>query len=989
MRRIGTGVAASLLVALAVSSGGCSGGQGESLTSLVDPFIGTGGHGHTYPGATLPFGMIQVSPDTRLEGWDGCSGYHYSDEHVYGFSHTHLSGTGIADYCDILFMPTVDEIRYHNGADGEPGYRSRFRHEREEASPGYYRTFLDDYNIGVELTAARRAAIHRYTFPEAEQANVIIDLAHRDQVIESWITFVGEDEIEGYRRSRSWAQDQRVYFVARFSRPFDRSGVLVDGLRLDGVSQAYGTDLKASVTFDTAEDEVILVKVGISAVDIEGARKNLEAEIPDWDFAGVRAGADRVWESELGRIVVEGGTREQRTVFYTALYHAMLAPNVYQDVDGRYLGRDFEVHLAEGFTNHTVFSLWDTFRAAHPLFALIQQARTVDFINTFLTQYEQGGLPPVWELSANETNTMIGYHAIPVIADAWMKGIRDFDITKAFEAMTAAASTDHEGLAHYRELGYIPGDEESESVSRTLEYSYDDWCIAAIADEIDRPDVYREFTDRAHFYRNVYDPSTGFMRAKLDGHWQPDFDPREVNFHYTEANSWQYSFFAPHDIEGLIDLMDGRVPFVERLDGLFTADSETTGRRQSDITGLVGQYAHGNEPSHHMAYLYSYAGEPWKTQERVRESLDTLYSADPDGLSGNEDCGQMSAWFVLSALGFYPVCPGQPEYVIGTPLFPKATIHLENGNHFTIRAEGAGRNSFYVQSAALNDAPYTQSWLTHDAIMHGGELTFEMGRTPNPEWGTGEGDLPRSPMEDTPFTAVPFLVSGERTFRDSTEIALGVVGDDTAIHFTLDGSEPDSSSPRYAQPFTVSETTTIRMIACGAGGLTSRVSKATVFLLPEDVTINLNTRYSDQYPAGGDTALIDQIRGSDNFRTGTWQGYYGVDLEAVVDLGSVKVLTEVRTGFLQEQRSWIWMPSEVEYATSTDGESWRVAGTVVNDVPERRDGGVVKDFIFDLGGVEARFVRVRATNRGPCPDWHQGAGNRSWMFADEIVIRER
>ncbi|MFC1629511.1 GH92 family glycosyl hydrolase, partial [Gemmatimonadota bacterium] len=676
MRRIGTGTALTLLVVLMISSGGCVVDREKSLTSLVDPFIGTGGHGHTYPGATLPFGMVQVSPDTRLEGWDGCSGYHYSDEYVYGFSHTHLSGTGIADYCDILLMPTVDEVRYDNGADGEPGYRSHFSHEREEASPGYYQTFLDDYDVGVELTATRRAAIHQYTFPETDQANVIIDLAHRDQVIESWITFVGEDEIEGYRRSRSWAQDQRVYFVARFSRPFEGSGVLVDGLQLDGVSQAYGTDLKASVSFSTDRDEAILVKVGISAVDIDGARQNLDAEIPAWDFDGVRADADLIWESELGRIVVEGGTREQRTVFYTALYHTMLAPNVYQDVDGRYRGRDFAIHQAEGFTNHTVFSLWDTFRAAHPLFALIQQERTTDFIETFLAQYEQGGLPPVWELSANETNTMIGYHSIPVIADAWMKGIRDFDIVRAFEAMTAAASTDREGLDHYRELGYIPGDEEGESVSRTLEYAYDDWCIAAIADEIDRPDAWREYTERARFYQNVFDPSTRFMRAKLDGHWQSDFDPREVSFHYTEANSWQFSFFAPHDVNGLIRLMGGPEQFIERLDGLFTADSETTGRQQSDITGLIGQYAHGNEPSHHMAYLYSYAGESTKTQERVREILDTLYSDAPDGLSGNEDCGQMSAWFVLSALGFYPVCPGQPDYVIGTPPSPRASIRI-------------------------------------------------------------------------------------------------------------------------------------------------------------------------------------------------------------------------------------------------------------------------------------------------------------------------
>jgi len=976
-------------IILAGMMGGCSGSSGENLTALVDPFIGTGGHGHTYPGASLPFGMVQVSPDTRLEGWDGCSGYHYSDEHVYGFSHTHLSGTGIADYCDILLMPTVGEVRYHNGADGEPGYRSRFSHSREKASPGYYRTFLDDYRIEVELTATRRAAIHRYTFPADAEANVIIDLAHRDQVIESFITFVGPDRIEGFRRSRSWAQDQRVWFAARFSRPVASSGVSVDGIQLESASQAYGTDLKASVTFEADAERVLLVKVGISGVDLEGARKNLEAEIPAWDFEGVKAGADRIWEAELGRIEIEGGTRNQQTIFYTALYHAMLAPNVYQDVDGRYRGRDQEIHQAEGFTNHTVFSLWDTFRAAHPLFAIIQQDRTVDFINTFLALYEQGGLPPVWELSANETNTMIGYHAIPVITDAWMKGIRDFDIGHAFEAMTAAASTDREGLDHYRELGYIPGDEEGESVSKTLEYAYDDWCIAVVANDIDRPDAFSEYAERARFYRNVYDPASGFMRARLDGHWQPDFDPREVNFHYTEANSWQYSFFAPHDVSGLIELMGGDQRFVERLDSLFTADSETTGRRQSDITGLVGQYAHGNEPSHHMAYLYSYAGEPGKTQERVREILDTLYRAAPDGLSGNEDCGQMSAWYVLSALGFYPVCPGQPEYVIGTPLFPKATINLENGNRFIIRADGVNRQRFHIQSATLYGKSYYRSYLSHEDIMAGGELIFEMGRAANPEWGTGDEERPRSPMPSIPFTSVPFLVSGERTFLDSTEVALGVIGDGSDIHYTLDDSRPDRQSPRYTGPFTVTETTTVRMLALNSEGVPSRVSTATLYLLPSDRTITLNTRYSEQYPAGGDMALIDQIRGSENFRTGTWQGYYGVDLEAVVDLGSARTLMELRTGFLQEERSWIWMPGEVEYATSLDGEQWQVAGGIENDIPERYEGGVVRDFTLELGGVEARYVRIQATNPGPCPDWHPGAGNPSWIFADEIVIRER
>ena len=649
-----------LLVMLLIAFGACSVEKRPGLTGFVDPFIGTGGHGHTYPGATLPFGMVQVSPDTRLTGWDGCSAYHYSDSVVYGFSHTHLSGTGCSDYGDVLLMPTVGAVRLlrGDGTDPESGYCSRFSHRNEEAAPGYYRMKLDNGGVIVELTATKRAALHRYIFPKSDRANVVIDLAHRDPVIDSRVKIVSDTEIDGYRRSRAWADDQRVYFVARFSKPFASYGVARNDTVMSGAGEASGTNVKAYVTFATEADEPVLVKVGISAVDIEGARKNLRAEIPGWDFDRVRADADGVWNAALGKITVKGGTRDQRVTFYTALYHAMLAPNLFMDADGRYRGRDLAIHEAEDFTNHTVFSLWDTYRAEHPLFTIIEPERTVDFIKTFLAQYEQGGLLPVWELAANETNCMIGYHAVPVIVDAYIKGIRGFDAREALEAMKRSAGADSRGLEAYRELGYIPSDTEGESVSKTLEYAYDDWCIAQMARALGKEEDYATYIRRAQSYKNLFDPSTGFMRAKINGGWLAPFDPAEVNFNYTEANAWQYSFYVPQDVRGLIGLMGGGERFAARLDSLFTVSPKTTGTELPDVSGLIGQYAHGNEPSHHMAYLYNFAGRPWKTQERVRSIMDGLYHAGRDGLCGNEDCGQMSAWYVLSALGFYPVTPG-------------------------------------------------------------------------------------------------------------------------------------------------------------------------------------------------------------------------------------------------------------------------------------------------------------------------------------------
>jgi len=977
------------LVSLFVS--GCNEGVQKIVESdlqpadYVNPLIGTDAHGHTFPGASLPFGMVQLSPDTRLEGWDGCGGYHYSDEEVFGFSHSHLSGTGVPDYADVLLMPTVGDILFNNGSENvDEGYASRFSHDNEIAKAGYYKTTLDDYNIDVELTTTKRVGFHKYTFKNDKEVNVIVDLLHRDKVVDSWIHIVNDTEIEGFRRSTAWATDQYYYFVAQFSEPFLNHVIAVDENAVEG-SKAEGTNVKAALSFKLEDSNEILVKVGVSAVSAEGARKNLETEINHWDFNEVKKEARDAWNNELGKIIVKGGTNPQKITFYTALYHSFLVPNLFMDVDGKYRGRDLEVHQAKGFDYYTVFSLWDTFRGEHPLFTLTQQERTNDFIKTMLAQYEFGGRLPVWELAANETECMIGYHSIPVIVDAYMKGIRGFDAEKAFEAMKHSAELDHFGLEFYKNLGYIPGHEESESVSKTLEYAYDDWCIAIMAKELGYEEDYQRYLKRAQSYKNIFDPSTGFMRAKMNGRWFEPFDPKEVNFNYTEANAWQYSFFAPQDITGLVKLFGGRDKFVKSMDKMFNESVETTGRQQSDITGLVGQYAHGNEPSHHMAYLYNYVGEPWKTQHWVRHIMDELYNEKPDGLCGNEDCGQMSAWYVLSAMGFYSVTPGHTYYAIGSPLFEEVTLQLENGKAFTIIAKNNKPENRYIQSATLNNKEYEKSYISHFEIMKGGTLVFEMASESNKNWGNNEKNLPVSEITEHLITPVPFVKTGARTFVEDTEIALGCITKGADIFYTLDGTAPTTKSKKFTKPFVIDQSVTLKAFIYKKDLPISNTLEAEFHKIPVGRKISLNTQYANQYSGGGDLCLIDFIRGPLNYRTGAWQGYEGVDVDAMVDLGSIQLINKLETGFLQDVGSWIFMPTEVQYYVSKDGKNFQHVGMIKNKISNTALGVNIQNFTLNFS-TKARYVKVIGKNMGTCPDWHVGEGNPSWIFADEIVI---
>jgi predicted alpha-1,2-mannosidase len=970
---------------------GCSNLSQKDVLTLVNPFIGTDGHGHTYPGAAFPFGMVQLSPDTRKDNWDACSGYHYSDTAILGFSHAHLSGTGVGDYGDIRFTPMTGALRIRPGDGNNPGagYRSRFSHEKETASPGYYQVFLEDHQVNAEFTVTQRCGLHQYTFPSSRESFILIDLT--ESVVTEKnpglsVRIVNDHEISGFRRSSGWAADQVIYFYAVFSRPFDEFGTALDGRILPDTSFAEGNDVQAYVKFVTSENEKVMVKVGISGVSIDGARKNLESEIPGWDFDQVKQQAESAWSRELGRIEVKGGHPDDFVKFYTALYHCYLAPNLFSDVDGLYRGHDGAIHNAADHDVYTVFSLWDTYRALHPLMTLIQPERTVDFIKTFLDIYEKGGLLPVWELAGNETNCMIGYHAVPVIFDAYIKGITGYDVEKAYTAMKNSAMQDQFGLKWYREYGYIPAESEGEAVSKTLEYAYDDWCIAMMAKKLGKVDDYRYFIERAQYYKNIFDPDTRFLRGKRNGMFTAPFDPAEVNFMLTEANTWQYTFYVPQDISGLSALMGGDQMFEEKLDEMFSASAGLSGRQQADITGLIGQYAHGNEPSHHMAYLYNYVGRPAKTQKIARQIMDELYGSGPAGLCGNEDCGQMSAWFVMSAMGFYPVTPGLDYYVLGSPLFEEIKINFENGNNFVLQCENNSSTNIYIQSAKLNGTVYEKSYLNHEDLVNGGSLVLVAGSDDNGKWGTLPENRPFAAISDQLITPVPFYQAASNSFQDSLEIIIRHIDDDQRIYYQIEDEKHGLDYDLYQDPLSTGKAITLNAYATKDLNSTSKLAKASFYKIHHDWQITIKNPYSAQYTGGGDMGLIDGQRGGPNFRTGSWQGYQGVDFEVIIDMGAIKNVSKIGVSFLQDQRSWIFMPEEVEFYISQNTKDYLAVGTLKNDVSDSLQEAVIKDFFIESIKGKGRYVKIRAVNRGVCPEWHVGAGEKAWIFVDEITI---
>ncbi|HEA29114.1 MAG TPA: glycoside hydrolase family 92 protein [Leeuwenhoekiella sp.] len=719
--------------------------KGKTLTSYVDPFIGTGGHGHTYPGATVPFGMVQSSPDNGQSGWDWCSGYHYSDSLVAGFSQLHLSGTGIGDLADLLFMPVTKKIDMTVPVEKQADipYLSAYSHDNEKARPGYYHTFLEDSKIDVELTANQRTAYQKYTFQKGDEQSVILDLGFAinwDKPTKTTLKLKDKMTITGYRYSTGWAKNQKVFFVAKFSKPIVTHQFTGDRKEAAGNSVS-GAKTSGQFFFDKAENDTLVVKIALSSVNIGNAEENLDATNSSFDE--VQQEAEKTWEETLSKIEVQTPIDSLKTIFYTAFYHTHLSPVTFSDATGEFRLQNDSIAKGD-FTAYTTLSLWDTFRAQQPLLTLTDPDRVSDIVNSMLAYYGINKKLPVWNLYGNETNTMTGYHAIPVITEAYLKGIRGFDAEKAFEAMKTTMMQDDRWMDLYKNYGYIPFDLGNESVTATLEYAYDDWCVAQMAKALDKEEDYQFFLKRSMAFQQLFDPETGFMRGKSkDGKWHEPFDPKfskhETNTDYTEGNAWQHSWFVPHAPDSLIALMGGKEAFSAKLEQLFTESSEISGENASpDISGLIGQYAHGNEPSHHIAYLFNKAGQPWRTQYWVHEILKTQYSTMPNGLSGNEDAGQMSAWYVFSAMGLYPMNPASTTYEIGSPVFEKTTLNLPNGNKFTIEAQDVSEANFYIQSAKLNGKDFDQTSIAHSEILKGGILKLVMGPEPNKKWAVNE-----------------------------------------------------------------------------------------------------------------------------------------------------------------------------------------------------------------------------------------------------------
>ncbi len=956
-----------------------------SKTLYVNPFIGTGGHGHTYPGASAPFGMMQLSPDTRYEGWDGCSGYHYSDSIIYGFSHTHLSGTGVPDYCDLLVVPQSGKAITQPGYSFKVGYGSRFSHSDEKASPGFYSVHLDDENIDVRLTVTERAGFHEYTFNNSNESKfILIDLDHRDKLHGADFSIIDKQTIAGYRFSESWAKNQRFFFYLKTDIPYSKSKLISK----DGQQKLLLTFPKST--------KVVNLKVGMSSVDTKGAQLNLEKEIPDWDFSKVHKRTQQQWEKELEKVYFYSENKEYMYNFYTALYHSFLAPNLFSDVDGRYLGRDEKIHQLTDSSSqqYTVFSLWDTYRATHPLFTLLQPERNNAFIETFLRQFDQGKDLPVWELAGNETECMIGYHSVSVIADAYLKNTGLDQLDRLIHAMKTTALIDELGKKQFHEQGYIDAGSEPESVSKSLEYSYDDFCISRSIDKyngyqkqnndklIDNPFQLSQFN-----FINNYDPSTKFMRARRSGQWFAPFDPSEVNFNYTEANSWQYSLYAPHAVGVLCDLLGGKDSLEVWLDNLFSTEMELTGRHQVDITGLIGQYAHGNEPSHHMAYLYNYTNHPHKTQMMTNQILNTMYQNAPDGLSGNEDCGQMSSWYVMSALGLYQIAPGNPFYELTRPLTDKASIKLSNGKLLKINTNDEGGRRLYIDSVYFNGKHINRSYISHDELMEGGELEFKLTAWPT----KNSTKLPHAPTVETipqEFVSLPYFDQTEHVFTDTMTLSLDVVTPKNAkIYYTLDGTNPDETSLLFKNPFTISTSTSVKAIAISSTGHSAIISNRFV-KKDNNISLELKSTYDNQYAAGGPFSLIDGITGGNEYRTGDWQGFWEQDVIAEVTFKEAKALDSVGVNCLSDMKSWIFLPEEIIFELSFDGINYTRLKSIKPGIeiekdmfPHRQSYSIPTNSTKPITNIRLKVIPTKQ-----CPEWHLGNGNSTWLFLDEITF---
>lgn len=921
----------------------------------MNPFIGTGGHGHCFPGATFPFGMMQLSPDTRTEGWDACSGYHYTDQSILGFSHTHLSGTGVPDYCDLLLMPGNYTGDFNFDGNKIPEFSSDFNKGTEYAEPGYYRVYLNRYGIHAEVTVGQRTGMHRYHFKDKSSACILVNLKHRDPLLAAGFKSIGKHFVSGFRLSSSWAKEQHLYFTLKFDKPIAAFELSKDSLYL-------------LLHFEMGESKSLITHSAISAVDVEGAERNLESEFNGFQFDLMKQNTQKVWTKFLSRIKIKEKNPDKRTVFYTSLYHCLIHPSLYQDVDSRYRGMDLGIHTTQKDDHYTVFSLWDTYRSTHPLYQLVYPEYNSKFIRTFLRQHKESGHLPVWELAANETWCMIGNHSIPVIANAFAHQVYDFDTSFAKHAIRESLlGKAYSGLDHMRQ-GFISAQDESESVSKTIEN-----CVDIAAAQSIGAISLAEFSARA--YWNLYNPSSGFFEARSNQSFNPAFDPKEVNFHFTEANAFQYQFGAHHDINGLIRLFNSKnsnqnenSSFEKKLDRVFQENSLMTGRVQSDITGLIGQYAHGNEPSHHMAYLYNYISRGDKARYYIDQIKSEFYKNAPDGLIGNEDCGQMSSWYVWSALGFYPVNPFNAMLDAGMPSFSKTEIFIPGKKRIQIKSNAL--NTIKPSCELIKNGLKCSSMLK---LQPGDRINFNFNSGTFPKTSSNPSEIEE--LKDA--FLLPYIKSGSEVFRDSIQIELASLNN-APMEYRIQGNH---ESFIYSKPIILYESCTIEFRHAKATNqwLTARFHKKS-----ENMDIKILTEYANQYSASGKEALIDGLTGSLDFRDGYWQGFQGMNMELILHLKNSDSINQIDIRFLQDQKSWILFPAQIELYSSDDGMDFQRIDLIQTNMEKNTQEALIKIFSFPLK-VKSNYYKIIAVNPGKMPDWHIGSGGDSWIFCDEII----
>lgn len=981
------------------------------LVQYVDPMIGTDAHGHTFPGATYPFGMLQLSPSNDFKNWDWCSGYHYSDSVLKGFAHNHISGPGLSGLGDILLMPT-SEIQLLPGTEQNPeqGYRSRFSHDNEEATPGYYSVFLDDENVEVELTTTSRVGFHRYTFREAGQKYVTIDPTHSiaEFAYETGINILSDTEVTGYKKSKSGtAGDRTVYFYAIFSKPFNQSGVGIKEEVQADLTELKGRGVRGFAGFEMEAGESLNVEVALSYVSQEGAKLNWESEGKEHDFESALEDTQNEWNNVLNKIVISTPKESDKRVFYTSMYHSFISPNLISDVNGEYFVEG-EIRKSD-IPQYSNFSTWDTYRALHPLHTILEQEKTGEVISSMVSRHSEAGLVlPGWEAIGYDNVCMIGYNMTSPIADAVLKDIDGIDQEAAYEAIKAAAfdltknspNYDKNGMESYIKYGFVTG-ETGSSVSKTTEQNYYDWAIARVAEKLGKKDEAKMFDQRSKSWRNQFDPASGYLYPKLSSGESVEMDTTTWNglrSNYVSGNIWAYSAYTPHDMKAAIQLQGGRAAYVDWLDGIFTNNHAMDGHQHVDISGFIGKYGHGDEPGHQMPYQFTVAGAPWKTQQYVNKVITEMYNDQPDGLINNEDLGQMSAWYIFSTLGFYPLAPGDLAYQFGAPYFDEAVINLENGNQFKVIANNQSEQNIYVQSAILNGKPHDKSFITHEQIMSGGVLEFEMGAEPNQDWGAAPENSFLGAFDDQAKAEIkqlasyaPYDISNDNFFVETHEIKLASDDPGVKIYYTLDGSKPDQSSRLYSGSIEIADDALLNAIAVSEG-----LSPSVVYTKPyfKSILAGLSDGFpkitvediKTPYGLSDCSMIFDQKIGSETYSDGRWTGLKE-DFNILLDLGEKKKISQMIIGALTDTGVWIFPPDKIEvHAGNTENSLSKIAEMEISELTgdEKR----VVRYELEGDGNSYQYVKFYIKNYGRAPEWHgAGRGAVMWLFVDEIILK--